>query len=106
MSTTTDTGSQEYFSFAAAWNTLARSAEQNDGKAFSAAATLLDMRPTTVLRGLAFMMQQVAMIPEGNAPSSEIKDAMQSVAEVVSLIAVMLEHQNQDVAHSIISAMK
>ena len=71
MSTTTDTGSQEYFSCAAAWDTLARSAKQHDQQACCNAASFLDTRPITVLRGLAFMMQQVASIPEDDAIYSE-----------------------------------
>ena len=96
MSETTNTGSPESFALTGAWKILSESAKQNDVAAFGRAATYLDMSPTVVLRGLAFMMNQVAMLPEGDVPEREIRGAMQTTAEIMSLVAVMLEHQNEE----------
>lgn len=90
-----DASSREYFPLAAAWDTLAMSAQQNDRKAFSAASALLDMRPVEVLRGLAYMTENLARTPEDETDHEQSKSAMSAVAEVMSLVSVMIEHQNQ-----------
>ena len=94
-SETPNVRSQEYFPFAAAWDTLAMSAQQHDREAFSTASGFLDMRPVEVLRGLAYLTENLARTPEDETDYEQSKSAMSAVAEVMSLVAVMVEHQNQ-----------
>ncbi len=97
--------SQEYFPFAAAWDTLAMSAQQHDREAFSTASGFLDMRPVEVLRGLAYMTENLAHTPQNDTNHRQLTSAMSAVAEMMSLVAVMVEHQNMSYADSLCERM-
>ena len=71
------------------------SAQQHDREAFSTASGFLDMRPVEVLRGLAYMTENLAHTPKDDTDHRQLTSAMSAVAEMMSLVAAMLEHQNQ-----------
>jgi hypothetical protein len=85
---------QEYFSIAGAWDILATSAKQHDEKAFLEAAVILDMRPVVILRGLAYIVHRLGLIPEQESSYDQMGLAMDAVSEVVSLMAAVIEQQN------------
>ncbi len=88
--------SDEYFSLTGAWVALSESARQHDTEAFTLASTFIDTRPTVILRGLGFMLERLSLLPDGEVPYREEKEAMRATAEIMALLAVMLEHQNNE----------
>ncbi len=84
-----------FFSLAGAWNALAASARQNDMTAFQAASSSLDIWPEVVIRGLAYMTYRLATTPADEDCPGQTKSALFATAEVLALVAAMLEHRNE-----------
>ena len=83
---------REYFALSAAWAILAESAKKHDMKAFHSAAHMLDMEPASLMRGMGYLTHKLAHVSEDEYPY--MFPALSSLAGIMALCAVLVEHQN------------
>ena len=99
MTTTTkpkaDYSSDQFFTVASAVDILAQVAEDHCPKAFQDVSLLLDMSPSSLMRGAAYLGWLLAQVPDDERnPDAELS-AQCALAETTSLAAVLIEIQNR-----------
>lgn len=93
----------EFFTYAAVYDLLARTAKEASPEAFTTAANCLDVAPTQTLRGLSYLTYLLTIIDKREVNSHQYDMASRAIGEVTALIARMMEHQEEAALLSFIS---
>ena len=93
MATTESITSREFFSIASAVLILGNVAKRHSPEALQDVSSALDMYPSSLLRGAAYLGWVLSQVEEDSRHPEADRDARQALAEISALAAVLVEMQ-------------
>lgn len=97
MASAESTTNDEFFALSCAVRRLADCAKAHSPETFKSAAQVLDVRPSGLLRGMAYLgyLLSQAIDDTGAAENRTYADAAEALAEINALVAVLIDIQNE-----------
>lgn len=96
MAETNDTqvNDREFFALPSAYGMLADAARERYPEIFKSAAHMLDMAPSQIMRGVAYLSYLLAHVSVDEEDADQRRVAMSMLAGISALAARLIEHQN------------
>lgn len=85
---------REFFTYPGVFAMLTECAKRHSPEILMEAARMVDMRPSTTLRGLSYLTWALAQVPREEIDPEQQTLAMQTVAELSALVASLIDLQN------------
>ncbi|MHB1333199.1 MAG: hypothetical protein ACYCY1_11430 [Sulfuriferula sp.] len=90
----TDSNITDFHPVPASFSILADVVRKADPEAFQRSANMLDMAPSSILRGLAYASYCLSIIPDDEQDPRQMGIARRAIGEMTELMAVLIEHQS------------